>query len=196
MWIRACPACQGRIRSVDWGPDRIVACPYCKNALAMEAERRIAPTGPERALWILCRLTEVAGVVLPLAVFFGHDRLEMSWLGAGLVAVILGVLLTAVGRTARVGGPGEIVGLHIAVLVLMYVLVGYGCFAFPPLDAMGGSAVVVFSVIGIMNVEFFDHDPRMKYKARMARYGACLILGGFAVAYGYHALLPWLPRGP
>jgi hypothetical protein len=196
MWIRSCENCGRRVRTTGRAAHRVCSCPYCKAELpaGIEPRHAIAPIVVEWAVWSLGLLTEVIGILLPVAILLGHERFSMSWLGASLVAAILGFLLIASGRVSRIGSPNESVGRNVVALVLLYVLLLYGAVAFTPLDALGSSSMVVLAVFCIIMVEGFEIDYALREKAQKARFWSWLLLLGFAAAYTYHAFQPLVKR--
>jgi hypothetical protein len=193
--IRCCKACGSRIRMTPRAADRTGPCPYCKakQPIGTEDHGEIAPTRAERIIWALGLLTEAAGGVLFVVVLFGHERFSMSWLGAGLVGLILSFLFVIMGRTARIGSPYEVIVLDVIVLVLLYVLVFYGAFAFKPLDALGGSAMVALAAFCILEAGSFAVEVSPS-KARAGWAAGWLMLLLFLTSYAYHAFASWLGR--
>jgi hypothetical protein len=194
LMIRGCETCGRRIRSTLRRADRSGQCPYCKAELpvGLRFVDVMAPTGPERTIWALGLLTEAAGVVAGVALLIGHERVSMSWLGAGLAGAILAFLLVAIGREARIGSPEENITINTGVLIVMYAMIAYGASVFSLLDALGGSAMVVLSVFAIVATGSLAFDPAMRSELEKGVAAGWLILIAFVAAYAYHALQSWL----
>jgi hypothetical protein len=153
----------------------------------------MAPTWGERIVWALGLLTEAMGGVLFVVLLSWHERFSMSWLGAGLVGMFLAFLFLMMGRATRIGSPCEVIGLNIIALVLLYALLLYGAFAFKPVDALGGSAMVALAVFCIL-APGLGARGYLKWKSERARAAGWLMLLLFLIAYANHALHLWLGR--
>jgi hypothetical protein len=159
----------------------------------MEDEDGTVPSWAEQTVWAMGLLTEVMGGVVFVVVLLGHEHFSMSWLGACLVGLILAFLLVQIGRTARIGSPYEVIGLNVIALVLLYALILYGAFAFKPLDALGGSAMVALAVFCILVAGSFATEVS-ESKAWRGWTAGWLMLLLFLAGYACHAFQSWHGR--